>query len=322
MNRRRFIFLAAGAGSLVGLPWIPPQGLERLDRKSRALGAEVSMVAYHPDRDVAERGLAAAFQALDDIENVLSLYRPQSQLCRLNHDGVLERPHPDLVQVLRSAIAWSQLTDGAFDPTVQPLWDFYGKGGLPDSDRLQATRQLVDWNQVEVDAHHIRLGPGQSITLNGIAQGFAADRVSEVLRAHGIRYALANTGEFAALSHKPEGDHWRIGIQHPRIPEAYVALAALDDRFLATSGDYETTFSGDFSNHHIFDPSTGRSPTTLSSVTVIAPTGLEADALSTVIFVLGPDKGLTLAASRRGVEVLMVLKDGDLVSTPNFPRLS
>jgi len=178
---------------------------------------------------------------------------------------------------------------------------------------------------VEVDAYRIRLGTGQSVTLNGIAQGFAADRVRDVLRAHGIHYALANTGEFAALSHKPEGGNWRIGIQHPRVPEAYVALAALaalDDRFLATSGDYETKFSDDFSTHHIFDPATGRSPTTLSSVTVIAPMGMEADALSTAIFVIGPDNGLRLAASRRGVEVLMVLKDGELVSTPNFPRVA
>jgi len=322
VNRRRFILLAAGVGTLAGLPGAFPRSLRRVERKSRALGAEVSLVAYHPERDVAELALTASFTALDDLEDVLSLYRPDSQLCRLNRDGVLERPHPDLVTVLRRAVDWSRLTHGAFDPTVQPLWSLYANGELPDSERLQALRRFVDWTQVEVGAHGIRLGTGQSVTLNGIAQGFAADRVRDVLRDHGIRYALANTGEFAALSHKPEGGHWRIGIQHPRVPEAYVALAALDDRFLATSGDYETKFSEDFSSHHIFDPATGRSPTTLSSVTVIAPTGLEADALSTAIFVMGPDHGLRLAASRRGVEVFMVLKDGELVSTPNFPRVA
>lgn len=322
MNRRHFISLTVGAGSVAGLSGNRPQSLQRVERKSKALGAEVSLVAYHADRDVAERALTAGFKALDDIENVLSLYRPQSQLCRLNQDGVLERPHPDLVEVLHCAVAWSRRTDGAFDPTVQPLWNFYANGGRADSDRLQAARQLVDWKRVEVEARRIRLGPGQSVTLNGLAQGFASDRVRDVLRTHGIRHALANTGEFAALSHKPEGENWRIGIQHPRVPEAYVALAALDDRFLATSGDYETKFSEDFVFNHIFDPATGRSPTTLSSVTVIAPTGLEADALSTAIFVLGPDRGLKVAAARRGVEVLMVLKDGEMVSTPNFPRIA
>jgi thiamine biosynthesis lipoprotein len=320
VNRRRFITLAVGAGSLFGWPGIPPKYLARVERRSWALGADVSLVVYHENRAIAERALSAAFKALNDIENVLSLHRPQSQICCLNRDGVLDQPHPDLVQVMRSTIAWSRLTDGAFDPTVQPLWKHYAQGGVPDPDRLQATRQLVDWRKVEVDAHLVRLGPGQEVTLNGIAQGFAADRVRDVLHAHGIRYAFANTGEFGAISHKPEGETWRIGIQHPRIPDAYVALAALDDCFLATSGDYETKFSEDFSSNHIFDPATGRSPTLLSSVTVIAPTGLDADALSTAIFVLGPDKGLELAESRSGVEAFMVLKDGVLVSTPNFPR--
>jgi thiamine biosynthesis lipoprotein len=322
MNRRHFLFLTLGAGSGVGWSGTLPHSFRRVERKSTALGAEVSIVAYHWDREAAERGLSAAFQVLDDIENVLSLYRPQSQLCQLNRDGMINRPHPLLVKVLSRALEWSRRTDGAFDPTVQPLWNYYNEGGRPDSDQLQAARQFVAWRQVQVEAQRIRLGPGQAITLNGIAQGFAADRVRDVLRSYGIRYALANTGEFAALRHKPEGKDWQIGIQHPRVPEAYIALAALDDRFLATSGDYETKFSEDFSNHHIFDPATGRSPTTLSSATVIAPTGLEADALSTAIFVLGPDRGLKLASARRGVEVLMVLKNGEVVSTPNFPRIA
>jgi FAD:protein FMN transferase len=320
VNRRRFITLAVGAGSLLGWPGGPLKSLVRVERKFWALGAGVSLVVYHEDPASAERALSAAFKVLDDVENVLSLYRSQSQISRLNRDGVLDQPHPDLVQVLRSAITWSRRTDGAFDPTVQPLWKLYAQGGVPDPDRLRAARQLVDWRKVEVDDHRVRLGPGQAMTLNGIAQGFAADRVRDVLKAHGIRYALANTGEFGAISHKPEGDDWRIGIQHPRVPDAHVALAELDDRFLATSGDYETRFSEDFSSNHIFDPATGHSPTELSSVTVIAPTGLEADALSTAIFVLGPAKGLELAATRLGVEALMVLKNGDLVSTPNFPR--
>ena len=125
MNRRRFILLTAGAGALAALPGVLPRSLQRFERKSRALGTEVSLVVYHRDRDLAERALTAAFKALDDLENVLSLYRPNSHLCRLNHDSVLERPHPDLGKVLRSAVDWSRLTNGAFDPTVQPLWSVY-----------------------------------------------------------------------------------------------------------------------------------------------------------------------------------------------------
>jgi thiamine biosynthesis lipoprotein len=271
------------------------------------------MTAFHEDAATARRAVDAAFEALDRIEDALSLYRPESGISRLNRDGFLARPHPDLVTVLRAALEWSRRTDGAFDPTVQPLWR---------AADVAAALPLVDWRKVEVDDRRIRLAPGQAVTLNGIAQGFAADRVREVLRSHGVRHALANTGELAAVGRREDGEAWRVGIQHPRRPDAYLALAALEDRVMATSGDYATAFDRGFKEHHIVDPSTGRSPGSLASATVLAPTGLEADALSTAIFVLGPGKGLALAASRPGVDALLALKDGTLLRTPGFPVLA
>ncbi|HEX7901413.1 MAG TPA: FAD:protein FMN transferase [Planctomycetota bacterium] len=308
MNRRRFLALSAGAGGLAALAGLRPRGLQKVERTSWALGTQVSLTAFHEDEATARRAADASFEALDRIEDVLSLYRPGSQIRRLNADGVLERPHADLVAVLRAALDLSRRTNGAFDPTVQPLWK---------AANVDDALRFVDWRQVEVDDRRVRLGPGQAITLNGIAQGFAADRVRDVLRAHGIRHALANTGEFAGF-----GRPWRVGIQHPRRPDAYVALAALEDRFLATSGDYETAFTPDFKEHHIYDPATGRSPQTLASATIVAPTGMEADALGTAIIVLGPDQGLALAASRKGVDVLLVLKDGTILRTPSFPVIA
>src|SRR5262249_51459643 len=129
------------------------------------------------------------FKALDELEDVLSLYRPQSQICRLNREGILKQPHPDILTVVRSALDWSRLTDGAFDPTVQPLWPLYASGKPPSSAELKIARRLVNWRQVHLDATQIRLAPGQQITLNGIAQGFAADRVREVFQSYGIRHA-------------------------------------------------------------------------------------------------------------------------------------
>src|SRR5262249_10066523 len=206
--------------------------------------------------------------------------------------------------------------------TAQPLRPLYARGKPPQAAALEIARRLVNWQQVGLEANQIRLGPGQQITLNGIAQGFAVDRVCEVFRSYRIRHGLLNTGEFGALGSKPDGSPWKIGIQHPRVREAYAALAALSDRFLATSGDYETKFSDDFSSHHIFDPATGRSPAELASVTVLAPTGMEADALSTAIFVLGSSRGLALAASRPQVDAFLVSKNGSVVFTPNFPRVA
>lgn len=323
MNRRRFIALTLGSAGGLGLAaHLFPRNLKRVEQKSFALGTEVSLIAFHKNRDTAECAVTAAFKALDELEDVLSLYRPQSQICRLNREGILKRPHPDILTVVRSALDWSRLTDGAFDPTVQPLWPLYALGKPPPSAEFEIARRLVNWRQVHVDTTQIRLAPGQQITLNGIAQGFAVDRVREVFQSYRIRHALLNTGEFGALGSKPDGKPWQIGIQHPRVREAYSTLAALSDRFLSTSGDYETKFSDDFSSHHIFDPATGRSPVELSSVTVLAPTGMEADALSTAIFVLGPSRGLALAANRTDVDSFLVLKNGDVVFTPNFPKVA
>ena len=328
-SRRRFLFLIGGAGGLTALSLAckKSNGLISCNRTSWALGADVSLTALHEDRRTAERAIDDAFAELERIEEAMSLYRPHSQLCRLNRDGVLENPDPYLVTVLRGAASMSERSDGAFDATVQPLWNVYvdakKSGRLPDAAAVREATGRVDWRKVEVANDRVRLlGGGMAITLNGIAQGFAADRVRAALQARGVRHALVNTGEFGSLGRKADGTPWTVGIQHPRNRDAYVALAALEDRFLSTSGDYATTFSEDFRHNHIFDPRTGLSPTEFSSVTVLARTGMEADALTKVLFVGGLGRGLDLVRAVPGADALCVLKDGRTMLTDGFPRIA
>jgi len=157
------------------------------------------------------------------------------------------------------------------------------------------------------------------LTLNGIAQGHATDRVLRALRDHGIEHALINAGELNSLGQTDRGGPWRVGIQHPRRTDAYVALADLDGRALATSGDYNSKFSADGHLNHIFDPRSGYSPTQLASASVVAPTATLADALSTALFVLGPEAGLPLLGRHPGAGALLVTKDGELIVTADFP---
>ncbi len=326
-SRRRFLFLLGGAGGLAAIPALRSGPLRKVERTSWALGADVSISALHEDPRNAERALDDAFAELDRIEEAMSLYRSGSQICRLNREGILENPDPYLVCVLRAAAETSERSGGAFDATVQPLWSLYAEarssGALPSTEAIHDAARRVDWRNVEVADDRIRFrAGGMAITLNGIAQGFAADRVQAALRARGIRHALVNTGEFGSLGRKADGTPWTVGIQHPRRPDAYVALAALEDRFLSTSGDYATSFSDDFRHNHIFDPRTGLSPTELSSVTVLARSGMEADALTKVLFVLGPDRGLDHVRSIPGADALCVLKDGRMLTTNGFPRVS
>jgi thiamine biosynthesis lipoprotein len=302
----------------------PQTGNPFIARTSWALGSEVSIAVIEEDRQRAKRALAAAFEELAQVEKLMSLYRPDSQLCRLNRDGLLSDPHPHLVEVLLRSRAASEKSDGAFDVTVQPLWEVYAEaqrsGRLPGPEAIEAARSKVDWRRVEVSADRVRLlGRGTAVTLNGIAQGFAADRVADALRRHGIEHALVNTGEIGAVGGKQDGEPWTVGIRHPREPKAHLALAGLAGRSLATSGDYATRFGDDYRDHHLFDPRTGRSPAAFASVSVVAPAACEADALSTAVFVLGPEAGLQLVRSTPGAEALLVFKDGRTLATADFP---
>jgi thiamine biosynthesis lipoprotein len=282
------------------------------------------MSVWHRDAASGEAALDAAFAELEQVENVMSLYRPDSQISRLNRDSILKPPHPYLVTVLAYAGRIAEQTGGAFDVTVQPLWDLYQgakqQGRLPEEPQVRQECSRVDWRRVQTSADRISLsGEGTAITLNGIAQGFAADAAMAALRRAGVAHALIDTGEMGTIGGKPDGSAWRVGIQHPRQPGAFVSLASLQDRCLATSGDYETWFSPDLVNNHLFDPHTGHSPTELASVSIVAPTGMAADALSTAVFVLGVKRGMDLVRSIPGTDALFVTKDGSITMTEGFP---
>jgi len=336
MQRRKFISSVLGATALgaVGAQLyyrLPGKGgsgraapLAKLTRTGRALGTDLSLTVFHADPSIGHQAIDDAFAAIDHIEDVMSLYRPQSQLCQLNETGRIDNPDPALVEVLQRAAELSAQSDGAFDVTVQPLWASYSdatmNNQLPSAANIASLLPLIDWRMVSVSAEAITFQqPGMAITLNGIAQGLAADAAAQALRQHGIAHALIDSGEIGAIGSHAQKDHWAIGLKDPRHPQSLLGIAALDNRSLATSGDYESTFADDFSAHHLIDPRTGRSPTYLSSVSVVAPTALEADALSTALFLMGEKRGRELICALSGVDALFVDKAGHRSSTKAFP---
>ena len=326
-NRRRFLFCAAGglgAAALGGAPLGGDPQWPIVTRTTKALGTDVSIVARHPSPQRAEEAMEVVFTRLAFLEHLLSIYRPTSAISRLNREGELRQPFRDVVTILRHAQEMSQRSGGAFDVTVQPLWEAFASAAkesrLPEPAAVAAARTKVDWTQLEVCDDRVRvLRPGMKITLNGIAQGYAADSLLHTLRTFGVEHALINAGEHAPLGQSAAGDDWTVGIQHPRHADAYVALADLGNRCLATSGDYATAFSADRRYNHIFDPRSGYSPTELASVSVLAPTAMQADALSTALFVLGPDQGLELVHRTPNTDAFFVLKDGGTIATAGFP---
>lgn len=325
-DRRKFLCGMMGSGAVLASGatwWKASVGSSPQTKTGFALGAPVSLTVAHASEALAALALEAAFRELQLIDELMSLYRPASQLSRLNRDGRLVEPHPYVTWLLGQALALSQRTAGAFDVTVQPLWSAYAnaarQGLAPSEEALAQALARVDWKQIRVTPGLITLCRGGEVTLNGLAQGFASDRALAMLRQHGIEHALVDAGEVSTLGGKDAQSPWTVGIQHPRRPDAFLSLAKLNGRCLATSGDYATAFRPDFQDHHIFDPRSGHSPTELSSVSVAAPTATEADGLSTAVFVLGVERGLQLIRATSDADVLLVLKDGTLFGTERFP---
>lgn len=336
LPRRAFLLSLAGGAAGLGAWWVArswpiatPSGESRpvrspVTRTARALGAEMSITALHEDALRAAQAIDAAFAAIDEVEAVMSLYRPTSQLCLLNRTGVVANPDGRFVEVLSLAQDIAARSRGKFDITIQPLWKLHADsaraGRAPSEAELTFARELVDWRKLAISPRELRLHRrSMAVTLNGIAQGYAADRALAALRQHGIEHALVNSGEMGSLGQSARGDRWGVGIQHPRAADSYVAIADLDGRCLATSGDYATTFDGDPARHHLLDPATGRSAGEFSSVSVVAPTGMLADALSTAVFVMGVEAGRELVASLPGCDLFAVKSNGTTVMTPGFP---
>lgn len=268
LTRRRFIAISAALAPTMALGRSPDPHVET----GIALGATVTLRLQHPE---APRLAALAMEEIRRLEQVFSLYQPESSLVRLNREARLDTPPFELLDCLTLAASVHRASGGSFDPTVQPLW--LAEAGaltqgtpLTEAERAQV-RALIGWEGVTLAPEAITLRPGMALTLNGIAQGFIADRVAALLESHGLTRALIDTGEMRAL---PEGD-WPVKL-------ASGGGITLRDRALATSAPLGMTFGGDGVTSHILDPRTGRPlRSAWQSVSISAPSAALADALST-----------------------------------------
>ena len=321
-----------GAGAGAGAPSADalPEPLVWRERALLGFGTTLWLRAAHRDPATVERALGAAVQAIRHVEAQMSLFDPASAVSRLNREREVRGADDDLLRVLRLGQHISARSCGAFDVTVQPLWQAWDAarlaGHMPTAQALAQALARVGWRGLEVGPNHVRLRhPGMGLTLNGIAQGYAADLARERLRAHGIEHALLDTGEWAPLGRSPGDLPWTLAVADPRSRRADVAGEALravaavcaDGRSVATSSDAHTTFTADRRHHHIFDPRSGQSPAHLASVTVVAPSCALADALTKVLFMGSVNEALVLAR-HWGVDVLAIDKSGRWQASPGL----
>lgn len=319
MKRRQWLRVALGLAGAAALPGVAAP-LHWRERALQGFGTTLWLRAGHADAARLVAALDAAVAALRHVERQMSLFDAASAVTQLNRAGRLDHPDAQLLGVLGLAREVAERSHGAFDVTVQPLWALWQRaaraGRVPSVAERDAARALVDWRGVGLHGDHIALArPGMAVTLNGIAQGWAADRARDVLQAHGIEHALLDTGEWMPLGRAESGGRWELGLQDPHDAARVLATLAADGRAVACSSDATLRFSADGRHHHILDPRRGDSPTQLSAVAVLAPRAALADALTKPMF-MGDAAAALALAQRWGVDVVTVDKQGRLRASP------
>jgi len=319
LTRRRFIAITAAAGGLPLLPIAPARADSRLRVWSgTALGCDAILQLHHPDAATADRLIAASLAEVERLERIMSLYRPDSALSRLNRDGTLDNPPFDLVRVLSESRRYGAISGGAFDVTVQPLWELYADHfSRPDASpdgpaaaAIAASVARVGQYALDLDPSRLRFTrAGMGVTLNGVGQGYITDRVVELLRAGGVEHALVDMGKTRAIGGHPAGGPWSVGLEDPRAPGAIAERIALTDRAVATAGGYGTLFDEAGRFNHIFEPWSGRTSWRWLSVSVEAATATESNALSNAFAVM-PEEATAPVVRAHGLVAHFVRPDG------------
>lgn len=277
------------------------------------LGTFVAETVVHPNPDEAHKASCAAFDEIYRINDLMSIHKENSEVNVLNRNGFYKSISTDTKCVIKRANYLSELSDGAFDVTILPilrLWEQSAcTGKLPTDAEISGTLELVNYKNIAVENSYIGFRKaGMGITLAGVAKGYAVDKAIEALKQGNIRHAMVNAGgDIRVIGGKTETMPWRIAIRDPRDKTGIVTEIELFEQAIATSGTYQRFFSD------IINPKVGRPAQGLLSSTIITEKAIDADILSTCVFILGAEKGIELLGRLDGVKALLITRDGDIL---------
>ncbi len=323
-----FIIAAAAALGTAGTHWLASGENTQQDTVEDTRFLMDTTVDVRVMGHDAQRALEKAYAEMDRVESVFSRHRDDSDIGRINeHSGQWVEVSREAMELLQKGIDFGDLTDGSFDVTIGALvslWDVgSGERRIPSHEEIEAAKELVDYRTVALDweANKVRIPEGAVLDLGGIAKGYAVDRGSAVLREEGIEHGLINAGGDVSVIGTREGPDqpWRVGIQDPAQTNQVLGVAELIDTTIVTSGDYQRYFEKDGTRfHHIIDPETGWPADQVTSVTVVAPTAVVGDALSTALFVKGKAESQELLETFDDVNAIIVDKDGAIWVSPDL----
>ena len=315
------------AALVLGLLLSLPAGcqVEDVEEESRifAMDTVMTLTYYGQDRESGREALEEGVAAVYELEDLLSATAPDSEISALNEAGQAHLS-PDTAQLLSAALELCALTGGALDITAYPAveaWGFTtGEYRVPNQAELEELGDRIDYTRVSLDQESASLPDGMKLDLGAVAKGYTADRLAKLAQERDITSALLDLGQstILALGAKPDGSPWRIGIQDPQ-GEGYLGVLELEGQAMGTSGGYQRYFERDGVRYwHIIDPATAAPARSgLLSVTVVSPSGLACDGLSTALFVMGLERGTQFWRDHPELEfeALFILEDGSLALT-------
>lgn len=280
--------------------------------RTAALGTTAAFSVVADTASEARAVLRPIVDELRRLESIFTLHDPSSPLVHLNRTGALRAPPPELVELLQLCRRLYEATGGVFDPTVQPLYTVlaahFGRTGRPPAaESIAEARARIGFARVRLRPERIELEPGSALTLDGIAQGYVADRLVALARASGLEAALFDTGELAALGGRPERSFWEVEARPGNGPATRIRLR---DRALAVSHAGATRFDARGRFNHILDPRSGACPSPVRAAAVVAASAALADGLSTVLCLLPPAEGTALLRRFEVERAVIVDADG------------
>ena len=302
------------------------KNLYKVSKSRTGMGTIVSITTFNPSKDHAEESIALAFEEIERLTKIMSRFDSDSPVALLNRDGFCNNVPPELSFVIKKSLQYHQISNGLFDITVKPVLDLLvqsfkdRKMLLQNNENISELLELVNAELISLHGNSMSFKKdGMGITLDGIAKGFIVDKAIEKLMKQGIKHALINAGgDIRTIGDKGNNRPWKIAIEDPLKKKNYPDIVAITNRSIATSGNYEVFFDKEKIFHHIVNPKTGLSPLINASVSVQAPTAIEADALSTTLFTLDPAQGTRLINSIPSCQSLIITRNQQKIKSTNW----
>ena len=312
----------AAAGLLLGLLLVvTPARAEWRDRTDAIMGTRIYVEVWSDEAVKGDAAIDAVMADMRRIDELMSHYKPESQLSQINARAAQEPVQVDaeLFDLIKLSTHYSVITEGAFDITyasVGHLYD-YPHHVKPTEAQIKAALPGVNWRNMLLDpVHHtVRFEhAGMRIDLGGIGKGYAVDRGIAILQARGFQHALVTAGGDSRIIGDRMGRPWVIGIRNPDDKDQVVTRIPIVNSAMSTSGDYERYFDeGGIRYHHIIDPRTGHSASKVRSATILGPTATETDGMSKTAFVLGPEKALEIINRMPQYDAIFVTPEGKVL---------